>query len=74
MVLILLFQNCSVMERHTTRGGWKPVKHDRILKPEFHKNDEESGSGRSADSGPPAFPIYPNLHGNAKDKFLDQED
>ncbi|HEY0741233.1 MAG TPA: hypothetical protein VGD40_07215 [Chryseosolibacter sp.] len=26
--------------RHTTRGGWKPTKHLRILKPEVQKDEE----------------------------------
>jgi hypothetical protein len=33
--------------RHTTRGGWKPIKHERILKPEVQKDEENfSGNGR----------------------------
>jgi hypothetical protein len=33
--------------RHTTRGGWKPIKHERILKPEVQKDEEYfSGNGR----------------------------
>jgi hypothetical protein len=32
--------------RHTTRGGWKPIKHERILKPEVQKDEDYfSGSG-----------------------------
>lgn len=25
--------------RHTTRGGWKPIRHLRILKPEVQKDE-----------------------------------
>ncbi|HEY0653869.1 MAG TPA: hypothetical protein VGD65_12110 [Chryseosolibacter sp.] len=30
--------------RHTTRGGWKPIKHERILKPDFQNNDDDTSS------------------------------
>jgi hypothetical protein len=60
----------EIMERHTTRGGWKPVKHERILKPEFQKDDDEnSGSERQGKDGPFTYPGTHGFHGGSKEKF-----
>jgi hypothetical protein len=56
--------------RHTTRGGWKPLKHERILKPDFQKDDDEqSGSARYGKNLPPFDSrMHPN-HGSDKERL-----
>jgi hypothetical protein len=57
--------------RHTTRGGWKPLKHERILKPDFQKDDDEqSGSERQGKNASSLEARLQRFHGNDKEKLL----
>lgn len=60
----------GIMERHTTRGGWKPVKHERILKPDFQK-DENQGSVTPFHHkyGFSANPDTKGYHGKGREKL-----
>jgi hypothetical protein len=58
------------MERHTTRGGWKPVKHERILKPYFHKDENEApATNQQLKYGLATNPDTQGSHGNGREKL-----
>jgi hypothetical protein len=57
--------------RHTTRGGWKPIKHERILKPEVQKDEEYfSGSGREQKKSSSVSSAIGGSHGPGKEKDI----
>ena len=58
------------MERHTTRGGWKPVKHERILKPDFQKDENEgSATDQHHKYSLTINPVTQGSHGNGREKL-----
>jgi hypothetical protein len=57
--------------RHTTRGGWKPLKHERILKPDFQKDDDEQSPIERQDKNAASSDTrMQGFHGSDKEKLL----